>query len=273
MARMIHWTPELIGRFWSGVSQTRLREYNFSRVAAPYLIELVGGHLKPQGRHLDFGAGEGDLVRALVERGFATAAYEPVVARRLRIPGEMSQHPQYLGVVQDGGPERFDVVLMVEVIEHILDEELEGAFQKVRSFLVEGGTLIVTTPNAEDLELGSAYCPMCETLFHRWQHVRSFTPDRLTEFLRRQGFSCLFLHQVDFSDQRFPIEALKAIKRRQDEEERAAKAREERRLVKRLKRFIRGQKLVAENPEPLAEESKNLLVGSQSHLVYIGVRS
>jgi len=116
MVKPIHWTPELVDKFWSGVAQTRLAELSFSRHNSEYLIELIQGHLKPQGRHLDFGAGDGDLLKALIQKGYATAAYEPVQARAAHFPADIANHPKYLGRVRDGWPERFDVVLASEVI-------------------------------------------------------------------------------------------------------------------------------------------------------------
>jgi hypothetical protein len=56
----------------------------------------------------------------------------------------------------------------------------------------------VTTPNNEDLELGMAYCPVSNTLFHRWQHVRSFTGESLSCLLSRHGISPIVVHRVEF---------------------------------------------------------------------------
>lgn len=33
-----------------------------------------------------------------------------------------------------------------------------------------GGALIITTPNEENLEDNMVYCPVSNTIFHRWQH-------------------------------------------------------------------------------------------------------
>jgi hypothetical protein len=275
MPKTINWTPELVNRFWSGVSQTKLSQLNFSRHNSDYLLELIEGHLKPQGRYLDFGSGEGELVRALLEKGCATAAWEPVRARSSRIPSDISSHPKFLGTIRDVGPERFDAVLMIEVIEHILEPEMAGVLEKVRSLLADGGTLIVTTPHSEDLELSSAYCPNCDMLFHRWQHMRSFTPESLPALLSPYGFECLFLHQVDFSDHRFPIEELKAIRIREIEEKRELQRRKDRTLVGRIKKAIRamrGRDWEAAVEDPKEKESKNLRIGTQSHLLYIGRR-
>ena len=105
MVKPMKWTPDLVERFWDGVSQTRLSQLSFSKHNSEYLIDLIKDHLKTNGRHLDFGAGTGDLAGALVERGYATAAYEPVGARSSRIPVEVSNHHNFLGLIHDAGSE------------------------------------------------------------------------------------------------------------------------------------------------------------------------
>lgn len=258
MVKPIHWTPELVDKFWSGVAQTRLAELSFSRHNSEHLIELIQGHLKPQGRHLDFGAGDGDLLKALIQKGYATAAYEPVQARAARFPTDITDHPKYLGQVWDGRSERFDVVLMIEVIEHILEQDLADVLRRVKSFLTDGGTLIVTTPNAEDLELAAAYCPQCEMLFHRWQHLRSFTAESLPVFLAQHGFECLSLSEVDFSNTRFLIEDLQYLNAEIEG------MRGERSVWGRVKRLITGKRL------PAREHPPRYLRGPNATLLYIG---
>lgn len=260
MVKPIQWTPDLVDRFWSGVAQTRLSQLSFSRLNADYLIELVEDFLVPHGRHLDFGAGDGDLVKALLGKGYATAAYEPVSARSALFPANITTHPKYLGATNSAGSERFDVVLMIEVIEHVLEQDMPGVLQKVRSSLVDGGTLIVTTPNAEDLELASAYCPQCETLFHRWQHQRSFTSESLPALLSQYGFKCLFLHQVDFSCNRFLADDLRCLYGELEK----IQIRRQRSFYSRLKRIVFRMK-----PEPPIR-LRGSLPGAPPTLLYIG---
>jgi hypothetical protein len=42
------------------------------------------------------------------------------------------------------------------------------------------------------------YCPISNKLFHRWQHVRSFTDTTLPDLLRRYGFDEMVTHRVGF---------------------------------------------------------------------------
>ena len=89
---------------------------------------------------------------------------------------------------------------MVEVIEHILDEQLDETLGRLAALTKPAGTLVVTTPNNEDLDLGMAYCPVSNLLFHRWQHVRSFTRETLCAVLDRFGFDEVVTHHVSFDD-------------------------------------------------------------------------
>jgi hypothetical protein len=90
--------------------------------------------------------------------------------------------------------------MMAEVIEHILDEQLDATLRRLADLTRPGGILVVTTPNNEDLELGMVYCPVSNTLFHRWQHVRSFTDISLAALLAQYGFEALVTHHVEFND-------------------------------------------------------------------------
>jgi 2-polyprenyl-3-methyl-5-hydroxy-6-metoxy-1,4-benzoquinol methylase len=194
----LEWTPELVGRFWAGFAQTRLTEYSFSRLGGKSLVLAIEHHLSTERTVLDYGAGDGELVGFLLERGYKVAAFEPSGSRNSHLVSRVAGRGGFLGLVGPDTKEQFDVVLLIEVIEHVLDQELDRVLWRVHGLLKDGGTLIVTTPNNEDLELGMAYCPVSGTLFHRWQHVRSFTAESLSTLLGRYGISPVVVHQVEF---------------------------------------------------------------------------
>ncbi len=189
-------TRELINRFWDGVSQTRLTELSFSRICGETPIGYLSAYLTPGTRCLDFGAGDGSLLKLLVERGCPTAAYEPSTLSRSQIAREsLEENTLYLGTVGTEGEGSFDVIIAAEVVEHILEEEIEEVLNTFRRYLKPGGLLIVTTPNNEDLELGACYCPVSNKVFHRWQHLRSLTADSLNAMLSQGGFTRIADHR------------------------------------------------------------------------------
>lgn len=199
----LSWTPELVDRFWEGVSQTALVRFAFARQAGPSLTVMIDHLLPREGDILDFGAGEGDLVRLLCDRGFRAAAFERPGTRAAALQESLGQRPGFLGVIGEDSHRQFDLVVMAEVIEHVLDEELDSVLKRVAALTRTGGLLVVTTPNDEDLELGMSYCPVSNVLFHRWQHVRSFNDASLSELFARAGFEALAVHRLSFDNALF----------------------------------------------------------------------
>lgn len=194
----LRWTPELVDRFWTGISQTRLTELNFARLGGKRLIAAIAHLLPKDGRILDFGAGDGELIELLCSRGLRVAGYEPSRGRAENLQKALAHVPEFQGAMPPSSDATFDLVLMVEVIEHIIDEQLNSTLKTVAAHTRVGGILIVSTPNNEDLELNMAYCPVSNTLFHRWQHVRSFTKESLTELLAQYGFEEIVTHELGF---------------------------------------------------------------------------
>lgn len=106
------------------------------------------------------------------------------------------------------GSQKFDVILMVEVIEHL--EDPDRAIVACRSLLSKGGFLVITTPNLSSLlnrlALLMGLMPMqaevsTARVFGRpgvvvVGHLRLFTFRSLNEFLRYYGFRILVARTV-----------------------------------------------------------------------------
>jgi SAM-dependent methyltransferase len=194
------WTKDLVSKFWSAVGKTPMNDLSFGRNASPKLFTLLEGLLPKDGRILDFGAGDGYFLGYLCKKEYRVAAYEASESRLGAIFSSGDCPPSFIGVKNSSSTETFDCVLMIEVIEHILDDDLDEVLRRVSSFIRPGGLLILTTPNNENLDLSMCFCPVSNKLFHRWQHVRSFTEDSLSGLLAQYGLSKIVSHAVDFSD-------------------------------------------------------------------------
>jgi SAM-dependent methyltransferase len=117
-------------------------------MAAPFLIKAVTELLtdiSPTGKTLlDVSCKEGDVLQALQFRGFL-----------LRGTNYESTGPELNGIPIDYGvdllqrlpyeDESFDVILLIEVIEHLENHRI--ALGELARLLKSGGVLIVTTPN------------------------------------------------------------------------------------------------------------------------------
>jgi 2-polyprenyl-3-methyl-5-hydroxy-6-metoxy-1,4-benzoquinol methylase len=179
--RALEWTPERVRAFWNGVQKTPLRERSFSLHAGRAVALLVRRHLARGARVVDFGGGDGTLARILAAGGIVATVHEPAVERLAAV--DVDRLP---AAEADRG--RFDGLVLSEVLEHVLDVEMDETFDAIRSLLAPGGIIVVTVPNDERLDDGLVYCPVSETYFHRWQHVRAFTVESLDAFMAGRGF-------------------------------------------------------------------------------------
>lgn len=201
--RPVTWTSSKVADFWTAVNDTRLRELGFARQSGHLLMRCIESWIPQGARCLDFGAGTGEITRLLLERGLQTAVYEPGVAMASSLQTELSKVPGFLGVIDEQSTETFDVILVCEVIEHILDAELRDVLEWINRMLKPGGILIVSTPNDEDFGKNMAYCPVSDAYFHRWQHLRTFTAATLTDSLSAAGFNVLAVHEAELTDSCF----------------------------------------------------------------------
>ena len=139
--------------------------------------------LKEGDRVLDAGAGGGEVVYVLRRFGFDAIGLEPdeQYARHAR---EVLDVPVETGFVQDASfpSGRFDVVTMYHALEHV--EDPLAILTRLRSWMVEGGVLMIEVPNVE------ATCMAPAHRFH-FAHLYNFSGGTLTALGRRAGFDPL----------------------------------------------------------------------------------
>jgi 2-polyprenyl-3-methyl-5-hydroxy-6-metoxy-1,4-benzoquinol methylase len=200
MARLhpIEWDDEKVARLWDYYSK-------LPHVQALYFAKVWGGAILrraglPRGGRLsilDFGCGPGHMFEHVKRASprwtysgleFSSASVAELVARHSADPQfqqgvEAKQLPSALPAGS------FDVVLLIEVIEHLAEERVEAVLGEIRRLLKPGGLLVVTAPNDEDLSLEAKLCPECGAEFHQWQHVRSWTLLSLGRLLEGRRFS------------------------------------------------------------------------------------
>jgi SAM-dependent methyltransferase len=163
-------------------------------------------HVGPATQWLDYGCGTGGLVTYLRTHGVhqAVGFEEGWGADVMRAQGS----PPLARDDLQSRPASFDVVTLIEVIEHAVDPVAE--LERVHRLLRPGGLCFLTTGNAEPFR----------DRFSDWAyalpdvHVSYFEPDTLRAALERSGFSVTFPGYRDGWDDILRFKIMKGLHRR-----------------------------------------------------------
>lgn len=183
------WTSENVQRFWDWQSQ--FPDTYFTHTFGGKIIEHVQEYLKNANEILDLGCGTGYLIPHLNRAGIDVTGADLSVESVAEANRQHAHLPHFKGAHTIDElinlDRRFEAIISVEVIEHLYDEQLVGLLDTAKRLGKPGGYVIFTTPNDENLEQSYVYCPESDVVFHRWQHVRSWTTESLSETLQSHG--------------------------------------------------------------------------------------
>lgn len=158
---------------------------------ATYIHTCLGPQPSAQDRILDYGAGSGELVSEIRQRGLTAEGLEfaPEARRYCERHRGFSLRTD-LRDVPDG---HYALVSMIEVIEHLT--ELQDSLKEIRRVLAPEGMLLVTTPNRHGLRARKekGYWREAQKKFHLflfdWRSLRFHIESAGFENIRRIQFS------------------------------------------------------------------------------------
>ncbi len=184
------WSQELLEKFWDYESQfpENYFSYHFSDEILKYLKKWIvaDAHV------VDYGGGAGLMTEALLDAGFRVSFVDHSQTSIDEVIHKYQGRQGFLGAYHVDDSSKLepsaDAVIMIELIEHLYNEPLNLAIEKVGEILSPSGKLFLTTPNDEELEKNQIYCPQCDHIRHRWQHVRKWDSDSLRKFLVEKNF-------------------------------------------------------------------------------------
>jgi 2-polyprenyl-3-methyl-5-hydroxy-6-metoxy-1,4-benzoquinol methylase len=208
----LEWTDSQVASFWdfhARQAEGRAAQHGYFSAevgdhVAAYLASM--GLLQPGARVLDFGCGTGHFLEALAKRqgrlelhgvDFSADSIAETSHRLASRKGFVEARAiQQLPSPWAAGS--FDLITSLEVVEHLDDAKLDGFLEEAARLLRPGGRLFVTTPNDENLQAGQVACPNCHSIFHRWQHVRTWTAGSLIRHVAPFGFSPVRVEATNF---------------------------------------------------------------------------
>ncbi|HEV8631945.1 MAG TPA: class I SAM-dependent methyltransferase [Thermoanaerobaculia bacterium] len=200
------WTPATVTRFWNHMAGSPALEHHyFAAQVGAGVVRLLGFAAPLADREvLDLGCGPGMLTARLLEAGARAYGSDTSAVSVAAVNARFRDQPGWGGArlttfgMSPWPDASFDVVCCVETVEHVLETELVGFLGEIFRLLRPGGRALLTTPNDENLGHEEVLCPACGTVFHRWQHVRSWRADSLAGCLTTAGFNVLFCRGLDF---------------------------------------------------------------------------
>jgi len=218
------WTDEKIRRFWDWMSnEPAYDDQYFSKVLGGAIVDFAvrRGNLPRTGAVLDFGCGPGNLLEKLLESGIACSGAEFSQGSIQKAFSRLSSKPGFGGIIQindfpipkDAGS--FDFIFLIETVEHIKPEAFDETTREIHRLLKPRGRVMITTPYREDLKASGVLCSDCGAIFHRMQHLRSWSDDDLRADMERRGFRTVICEGTDLLNpglERFAIRFLRNVK-------------------------------------------------------------
>lgn len=193
-------SPEELARYYSTYPATP----PLSPITRRRFQELIEGmEALVQGRTmLDVGCGRSDLLDVAQARGWTTHGTElhPAAVELGRSKGHrMHEGPLR---VEDHGDRRYDLIVSVEVLEHLTSPMEE--VQRMARLLAPGGVLYITTPNFD--ALNHTIAGPRWRMFNHPEHLCFFTRRTIDRCFRSNGLRKVRLRTTGFGNDRYRVE-------------------------------------------------------------------
>ena len=206
-AQPVAWTPERIETFWKywasrSEGRARVLAGRFGKGVCKFL-EHVGGPVSGK-QMLDFATGRGQFVEQLLQRGATVSGVEfseelvKDLNRRFQRDRCWAEARRIEDQVIPWSDGHFDAVFCLDVIEHLLPRDVDAVMRELLRVVKPGGVVLYTAPNSENLKSNTLFCPNCHCEFHRWQHIRRWTVETLSDRLSSLGYDVRFCEGLNF---------------------------------------------------------------------------
>ena len=210
---------------WHGLAMGKLDEFKsqydhsdeeiknlIKHTEAVMAINFKGVEIRPDDRILEIGSGAGRILHILAQNGLIkntvasdVAVYELQGVRKCFNMVHKTGPMGYVGLLANNLPfkrDSFDVVLIMDVVEHLYHQEFVSMLQGVREIMKASGRLYIQTPNGfrymgtvKKRDDGSLNIP---EMNGNWQHVAEKSMGYLKKTLYECGFKVKVLNRMRY---------------------------------------------------------------------------
>ena len=140
---------------------------------------------------LDAGCGPGWMLAHLAALGYANLHGVDISAEQVALSRQVAPNVHHGDAIAylDAHPERFDLVLAIDLLEHLDRSEVLSFLRGCHRALKPGGRLILQTPNPESPFAGAV-------VFGDFTHESAIAPAALQDVLRLTGFDEVRLREA-----------------------------------------------------------------------------
>jgi 2-polyprenyl-3-methyl-5-hydroxy-6-metoxy-1,4-benzoquinol methylase len=199
----VTWNMDKIAHIWDFYT-VHENDY-FSQTMGDSILKTVRRKIPLKGKVLDFGCGSGHFLEKLLKKKIYTAGFDLSKESLQIVEKKLRSNPFFLGTFHSFSfptslsDDSYDVIFFIETIEHILPDQRDSILRELHRILKKGGHIVATTRNQENLEIKKVICPDCGCIYHRKQHLSSFSESSLASLMAAAGFSAKFCRPVLFS--------------------------------------------------------------------------
>lgn len=148
----------------------------------------------PRGNMLDIGCGTGEFLQAGEKAGYEVIGVEPDHDARYYASSILKLDVRPERALRDFSDDRFDIVTMWHVLEHVYD--LDARMKEIKRILKNTGTLIVATPNYESYD--AAYYGKYWAAWDVPRHLFHFSGLAMKKFMEKHGFDVVEVLPMKF---------------------------------------------------------------------------
>ncbi len=152
-------------------------------------LKMIKKIVQPGAEILDFGCGQGELVKLLNQAGYSGFGYE-ISPHGRQIAQELLSNNNLTAriLTQDQFvTKKFDLIVLDNVIEHLVPDEIDNLITKFKQILTDQGQILIITPHrlAGPHDISRYFLPVGSQA--QGLHLREYTVSDLKQLLDRHG--------------------------------------------------------------------------------------
>ena len=176
----------------AGAATAEWDAYDLSRF--PFYRRMIRAHVPtgPDLAMIDLACGHGSLVYCLKESGYRNVHGVDISPEQVELAqrfGLTEIECGAIGPYLDGSDRTYDVVFLLDILEHLTREELFSLLDSVNARLNPGGRVIITVPN------GAGLFGM-RIRYGDLTHENCYTPGSMSQALLTTGFGDVRAYEI-----------------------------------------------------------------------------